>query len=142
MGCELHAAPSLIRKSIEYYKYNKAGSSRPDCHCYCCLKHLTLIYFLFYFYFFLLYSFIMSQKFYPGSARNWFTLDTVTLQNQGQSVSFSGKEGIYAPVEYSFHCQSVTNYLYPLLMPNASNHDLNTSQWRIHFVDFQVKVFF
>ncbi|KAM9856105.1 V-type proton ATPase subunit S1b isoform 2-T2 [Aulostomus maculatus] len=84
-------------------------------------------------------SFAMSQKFYPVSGRNWFTLDSVTLQANGLVGSFIGSRGIYAPAEYSFHCQSVTSFRDALLVPNNTN--TNTTQWRLNFIDFQIQGF-
>ncbi|XP_014328818.1 V-type proton ATPase subunit S1-like [Xiphophorus maculatus] len=78
--------------------------------------------------------FTMSQRFYPVSARNWFTLDSVQMQvrSSGQTASFVGSHGIYAPAEYSFHCQSVGD---ALLAP------VNSTQWKLDFVDFQIQGF-
>ncbi|XP_035501909.1 V-type proton ATPase subunit S1b [Scophthalmus maximus] len=84
-------------------------------------------------------SFAMSQRFYPVSARNWFTLDSVQLQSSGQNASFTGGRGIYAPAEYSFHCQSVSSFQHALLVPTNANP--NTSQWRVNFIDFQIQGF-
>ncbi|XP_074537630.1 V-type proton ATPase subunit S1b [Halichoeres trimaculatus] len=84
-------------------------------------------------------SFSMSQRFYPVSARNWFTLDSVQLQSNGATASFSGRRGIYAPAEYSFHCQSVTSFGDALLVQNSSSG--NASEWRLNFVDFQIQGF-
>lgn len=84
-------------------------------------------------------SFAMSQRFFPVSARNWFTLDTVHLQSNSQAASFSGSHGIYAPAEYSFHCQSVNSFRNALLVPGEATQ--NASQWRLNFVDFQIQGF-
>lgn len=84
-------------------------------------------------------SFAMSQRFYPVSARNWFVLDTVTLQSNNVVASFSGNRSIYAPAEYSFHCQSVNSFRDALLSPLVSTGD--ASQWRVNFVDFQIQGF-
>lgn len=79
----------------------------------------------------------MSQRFYPVSARNWFTLDSVQLQSNGMTASFIGSRGIYAPAEYSYHCQSVgTSDDDALLVLSSSNQ--STSAWKLDFVDFQV----
>lgn len=83
-------------------------------------------------------SFAMSRQFYSVSARNWFTLDWVQLQFSGQTASFIGRWGIYAPAEYSFHCGSVSSFPYALLVPNKTNQ--NTSQWILNFADFQVRI--
>ncbi|XP_054649901.1 V-type proton ATPase subunit S1b [Dunckerocampus dactyliophorus] len=83
--------------------------------------------------------FAMSQRFYPVSARNWFTLDSVQLQSNGITASFIGSRGIYAPAEYSFHCQTVSSFRDALLVPNATNQ--TTSDWRLNFIDFQIQGF-
>ncbi|KAM4611022.1 V-type proton ATPase subunit S1b [Polymixia lowei] len=84
-------------------------------------------------------SFAMSQRFYPVSARNWFSLNTVQLQANGTTASFIGSRNIYAPAEYSFHCESVTSFSDALLSPNNTNP--NTTQWRLNFIDFQIQGF-
>lgn len=83
-------------------------------------------------------SFAMRRQFYPVSARNWFTLDSVQLQSGGLTASFIGSRNIYAPAEYSYHCQSVNSFQDALLVPNNTNQ--NTTQWRLNFIDFQVQL--
>nr|XP_057908354.1 V-type proton ATPase subunit S1b [Doryrhamphus excisus] len=83
--------------------------------------------------------FAMSQRFYPVSARNWFTLDSVQLQSNGSTASFIGSRGIYAPAEYSFHCQTVSSFRDALLVPTTNNQ--TTTDWRLNFVDFQIQGF-
>ncbi|XP_037627843.1 V-type proton ATPase subunit S1-like [Sebastes umbrosus] len=83
--------------------------------------------------------FAMSQRFYPVSARNWSSLDSVTLTSNGLTASFIGSRNIYAPAEYSYHCQSVTSFRDALLVPNNTNS--NTTQWRLNFIDFQIQGF-
>lgn len=80
----------------------------------------------------------MSQRFYPVSARHWFTLDTVELQFNNETAIFNGSRGIYAPTNYSFHCQSVSSFRYPLLVNRAPPTTTNVSLWRLNFIDFQV----
>lgn len=80
----------------------------------------------------------MSQKFYPGSARNWSTLDTVQLQFSTASATFSGNQSMSTPSEYSYHCQSVSSFRDPLLV--MTNSTGNGSLWRLNFVDFQVEL--
>ncbi|XP_029292562.1 V-type proton ATPase subunit S1b [Cottoperca gobio] len=84
-------------------------------------------------------SFSMSRRLYSVSARYWFTLDSVQLQSNGRTASFIGKRNIYAPAEYSFHCQSVTSFRDALLVP--TNADQNTTQWRLNFIDLQIQGF-
>uniref|UniRef100_A0A3P9IR75 ATPase H+ transporting accessory protein 1b n=1 Tax=Oryzias latipes TaxID=8090 RepID=A0A3P9IR75_ORYLA len=84
-------------------------------------------------------SFSMTQRFYPVSARNWFSLDTVELEVGGVSASYVGSRGIYAPAEYSFRCQSVNNFQDALLVRNSTNSSL--SVWSLNFIDFQIQGF-
>ena len=78
----------------------------------------------------------MSQRHYKVSARRWFTLDAVEIEYDGQKATFNGSRNVYAPAEYSYRCQSVTNFRYPLLVPRTSKDPAN--QWRVSFTDFQV----
>lgn len=79
----------------------------------------------------------MSQRFYPGSARNWSTLDSVQLQYNGLSATFLGNRSIHTPAEYSYHCQTVNSFQHPLLVSN--NATGNATNWRLNFIDFQVQ---
>ncbi|MBN3300963.1 VAS1 ATPase, partial [Amia calva] len=84
--------------------------------------------------------FSMSNNFYPVSAREWFTLDTMQIQYSGNQVAtFNASGNIYAPQNYSFHCQSVTSFSYPLLVPKTAN-DLAV-QWAVSFAEFQIQGF-
>uniref|UniRef100_A0A3Q4G0S1 ATPase H+ transporting accessory protein 1b n=1 Tax=Neolamprologus brichardi TaxID=32507 RepID=A0A3Q4G0S1_NEOBR len=87
----------------------------------------------------LISSFSMSKRFYPVSAREWFSLDAVELQFANLSASYIASRDIYAPAEYSFHCQSVANFGDALLHPNTT--DRNSSEWRLNFIDFQIQGF-
>ncbi|CAI5648519.1 unnamed protein product [Oreochromis niloticus] len=84
-------------------------------------------------------SFSMSKRFYSVSAREWFSLDAVELQYFNLSASYIASRDIYAPAEYSFHCQSVANFGDALLRTNTT--DTNSSEWRLNFVDFQIQGF-
>ncbi|KAJ0037164.1 hypothetical protein NL108_018005, partial [Boleophthalmus pectinirostris] len=79
--------------------------------------------------------FAMSQRHYKVSARRWFTLDSVELEYDGTKAIFNGSRNIYAPAEYSYRCESVTNYRWPLLVPRTNKDPAN--QWRVNFQDFQ-----
>lgn len=81
----------------------------------------------------------MSKRFYPVSAREWFSLDAVELLYANLSASYIASRDIYAPAEYSFHCQSVTNFGDKLLHTNAT--DTNSSKWELNFIDFQIQGF-
>ncbi|CAG03849.1 unnamed protein product, partial [Tetraodon nigroviridis] len=88
--------------------------------------------------FFLTSRFVMSQRFYPASARNWFTLEFVELRSNSTTATFSGSRFIYAPAEYSYHCQSVPGSVKDDAMLVLSSTNQSTSAWRLDFVDFQV----
>lgn len=79
----------------------------------------------------------MSQRHYSVSARRWFTLDTVELEYDGTKATFNGSRNIYAPAEYSYRCESVTNFRWPQLVPRSAKDPAN--QWRVSFEDFQVR---
>lgn len=79
-------------------------------------------------------SFFMSRRFYPVSARFWFTLDSVQLRQNAVTGTFSSRF-ITAPAEYSYHCQSVTSLRDPLLTP------INQTTFRLNLVDFQIQGF-
>uniref|UniRef100_A0A3B3ZZ28 Uncharacterized protein n=1 Tax=Periophthalmus magnuspinnatus TaxID=409849 RepID=A0A3B3ZZ28_9GOBI len=80
-------------------------------------------------------SFFMSQRFFPVSARRWFSLDSVQLRQNAVTAAFSSRN-IYAPAEYSYHCQFVSSFRDPLLIPANNN-----GSWRLNFVDFQIQGF-
>ncbi|XP_048033357.1 V-type proton ATPase subunit S1b [Megalobrama amblycephala] len=83
--------------------------------------------------------FSMHKIFFPVSARDWSVMEEVVLEYDGQRAVFNGSRGIYAPAEYSFHCQSVSSVQSPLLVPyNASD---NANQWKLIFTDFQIQAF-
>uniref|UniRef100_A0A8B9MRL0 Uncharacterized protein n=1 Tax=Accipiter nisus TaxID=211598 RepID=A0A8B9MRL0_9AVES len=50
-------------------------------------------------------GFLMTNKFYGGSARNWSTLDSVEIVQDGEKFAKFNVSVISAPAEYSFHCQ-------------------------------------
>uniref|UniRef100_H3D4H8 ATPase H+ transporting accessory protein 1b n=1 Tax=Tetraodon nigroviridis TaxID=99883 RepID=H3D4H8_TETNG len=85
--------------------------------------------------------FVMSQRFYPASARNWFTLEFVELRSNSTTATFSGSRFIYAPAEYSYHCQSVPGSVKDDAMLVLSSTNQSTSAWRLDFVDFQIQGF-
>uniref|UniRef100_A0A672ZPB0 V-type proton ATPase subunit S1-like n=2 Tax=Sphaeramia orbicularis TaxID=375764 RepID=A0A672ZPB0_9TELE len=81
----------------------------------------------------------MSQRYYKVSARRWFTLDIVELEYDGTKATFNGSRNIYAPAEYSYRCELVTSFRWPLLVPRSSKDPSN--QWRVTFEDFQIQGF-
>ncbi|XP_061075954.1 ATPase H+ transporting accessory protein 1a [Conger conger] len=83
--------------------------------------------------------FSMGRRFYRVSAREWFTLDQVELEYDGQTAVFNGSRNIYAPAEFSYHCESVTSFRYALLVPRSTTD--NANQWRVSFTHFQIQGF-
>ncbi|NWS44150.1 VAS1 ATPase, partial [Probosciger aterrimus] len=79
--------------------------------------------------------FLMTNKFYEGSARNWSTLDSVEIVQGGEEFAKFYVSVISAPAEYSSHCQLVgTSNLYPArLIPSneAKNWDVFISRLQI-----------
>lgn len=80
--------------------------------------------------------FIMTNKFYEGSARYWSTLDSVEIEQDEGKIATFNVSVISAPAEYSFHCQLVgTSTLYPArLIPSNSE----ASNWDVFISSFQV----
>ncbi|XP_029911966.1 ATPase H+ transporting accessory protein 1a [Myripristis murdjan] len=83
--------------------------------------------------------FAMSQSHYRVSARRWFTLDAVELVYDGTKAIFNGSRNIYAPAEYSYRCESVSSFQWPVLVPRSSKDP--ATQWRVSFEDFQIQGF-
>ncbi|XP_062991076.1 V-type proton ATPase subunit S1-like [Elgaria multicarinata webbii] len=84
-------------------------------------------------------SFLMSNKFYEGSARNWFTLDFVHIVQDGGPAAIFNVTSISSPVEYSFHCQLVgTSNLYGVtLIPFRGE----TKNLEVVISEFQIQAF-
>uniref|UniRef100_A0A8C8B8V2 Uncharacterized protein n=1 Tax=Otus sunia TaxID=257818 RepID=A0A8C8B8V2_9STRI len=83
-----------------------------------------------------LQRFLMTNKFYGGSARNWSTLDSVEIVQDGEKFAKFNVSVMSAPVEYSFHCQLVgTSNLYPGLHSMLNCTHLST------FLHFQIQGF-
>ncbi|XP_061758844.1 ATPase H+ transporting accessory protein 1a [Nerophis ophidion] len=81
----------------------------------------------------------LSQRHYKVSARRWSTLDSVELEYDSTKATFNGSRSVYAPAEYSYRCQSVTSFQWPLLVPRSPKDPAN--QWRVSFEDFQIQGF-
>ncbi|XP_038637145.1 V-type proton ATPase subunit S1-like [Scyliorhinus canicula] len=83
--------------------------------------------------------FLMRNKFYAGSARNWFRLDFVEIVQDEQNVAMFNVSGISAPQEYSFHCQLVgTSRLYGATFIPANKA---AEAWTITISEFQIQGF-
>ncbi|NWS98176.1 VAS1 ATPase, partial [Mionectes macconnelli] len=83
--------------------------------------------------------FLMTNKFYEGSARQWFTLGSVEIIQDGEKFAKFNVSDISAPAEYSFHCQLVgTSNLYPARLVPANSEAKN---WDIFISRLQIQGF-
>ncbi|KPP61065.1 V-type proton ATPase subunit S1-like [Scleropages formosus] len=79
-------------------------------------------------------TFVMSQRDYKVSARKWFTLDQILLEYDNQNTTLDDTRDIYAPGEYSYHCESVNIFSSAPRTPSAT-------QWMLTFGGFQIQGF-
>ncbi|XP_077001896.1 V-type proton ATPase subunit S1 [Tamandua tetradactyla] len=83
------------------------------------------------------FKFILANRFYPVSARYWFTLERLEIHSNGSIIYFNASQ-VTGPSNYSFHCQYVSslpengNLLVPRTQP---------SLWDLTFQDFQIQAF-
>lgn len=79
----------------------------------------------------------MTNRFYAASARNWSTLDSVEIVQDGEKFAKFNVSGISGPAEYSFHCQLVgTSNLYPArLVPSDE-----AKNWNVFISELQVSM--
>ncbi|KAM7128050.1 LOW QUALITY PROTEIN: V-type proton ATPase subunit S1-like [Ciconia maguari] len=83
--------------------------------------------------------FLMTNKFYGGSARNWSTLNSVEIVQDGEKFAKFNASVISAPAEYSFHCQLVgTSNLYPARLIPSNNEAKN---WDVFISRLQIQGF-
>ncbi|KAM6146927.1 V-type proton ATPase subunit S1 [Phoenicopterus ruber ruber] len=83
--------------------------------------------------------FLMTNKFYGGSARNWSTLDSVEIVQDGEKFAKFNVSVISAPAEYSFHCQLVgTSNRYPARLIPSNNEAKN---WDVFISRLQIQGF-
>ncbi|NXF36107.1 VAS1 ATPase, partial [Nyctibius bracteatus] len=83
--------------------------------------------------------FLMTNKFYGGSARNWSNLDSVEIVQDGEKFAKFNVSVISAPAEYSFHCQLVgTSNLYPARLIPSNNEAKN---WDVLISRLQIQGF-
>ncbi|XP_033019409.1 V-type proton ATPase subunit S1-like [Lacerta agilis] len=84
-------------------------------------------------------SFLMSNKYYVGSAREWFTLDFVHIKQDNKETAIFTAPSISGPAEYSFHCQLVgtSNHYGATLTPYNSAAKV----WQVVISEFQIQAF-
>ncbi|XP_070319049.1 V-type proton ATPase subunit S1 isoform X2 [Odocoileus virginianus] len=83
------------------------------------------------------FKFTLANRFYPVSARHWFTLENLEIHSNG-SVAYFNASQVTGPSIYSFHCEHVSseNKDGNLLVP-----DTQPSLWQMTFRDFQIQAF-
>ncbi|XP_032702161.1 V-type proton ATPase subunit S1 [Lontra canadensis] len=83
------------------------------------------------------FRFILANRFYPVSARHWFTMEHLEIHSNG-SVAYFNASRVTGPSVYSFHCEYVSslskngNLLVARLQP---------SLWQLTLQDFQIQAF-
>ncbi|NXX90471.1 VAS1 ATPase, partial [Centropus bengalensis] len=83
--------------------------------------------------------FLMTNKFYGVSARNWSTLDSVEIVQDEEKFAKFNVSVISAPAEYSFHCQLVgTSNLYPARLIPSNDEATN---WGVFISGLQIQGF-
>ncbi|KAK2506563.1 hypothetical protein MC885_019840 [Smutsia gigantea] len=80
------------------------------------------------------FKFILANRFYPVSARHWFTMERLEIHSNG-SVAYFNASQVTGPSIYSFHCEYVSSLSENgnLLVPQAQ-----PSLWQVSLQDFQV----
>lgn len=78
--------------------------------------------------------FTLVNRFYPVSARHWFTMERLEIHSNG-SVAYFNVSQITGPSIYSFHCQYVSSLSSQgsILVP-----DTQPFLWQMTLEDFQV----
>ncbi|XP_054844809.1 V-type proton ATPase subunit S1-like isoform X2 [Eublepharis macularius] len=83
--------------------------------------------------------FVMTNRFYGGSARNWLTLDYVEIVQDNETAATFNVSMISSPVEYSFRCQLVgTSSQYGAMLIPGNDA---AKSWEIVISDFQIQAF-
>nr|KAF6491778.1 ATPase H+ transporting accessory protein 1 [Molossus molossus] len=83
------------------------------------------------------FKFTLMNRFYPVSARHWFTMERLEIHSNG-SVAYFNVSEITGPSIYSFHCQYVSSQSKKgsLLVPATQPF-----HWQMTLQDFQIQAF-
>ncbi|XP_012613627.1 V-type proton ATPase subunit S1 [Microcebus murinus] len=83
------------------------------------------------------FKFILANRFYPVSARQWFTMERLEIHGNG-SVAYFNASQVTGPSIYSFHCEYVSSESKKgsLLVPRTQ-----PSLWMLTLQDFQIQAF-
>ncbi|NP_001088258.1 ATPase, H+ transporting, lysosomal accessory protein 1, gene 1 S homeolog [Xenopus laevis] len=85
--------------------------------------------------------FVMTNQFYPGSARHWFKLESVQIIPDGDESRTAVFNTTYAsvPAEYSYHCQQIgSSSLYGEQLIRSNSQ---AGRWDIFISEFQIQGF-
>nr|KAF6359492.1 ATPase H+ transporting accessory protein 1 [Myotis myotis] len=83
------------------------------------------------------FKFTLVNRFYPVSARHWFTMERLEIHSNG-SVAYFNVSQITGPSIYSFHCQYVSSLSNKgsILVP-----DTQPFLWQMTLEEFQIQAF-
>ncbi|KAM6143582.1 V-type proton ATPase subunit S1 [Erethizon dorsatum] len=83
------------------------------------------------------FKFILANRSYPVSARDWFTMERLEIHSNGSITTFNASQ-VTGPSIYSFRCEYVSsnNRMGNLLVPRTE-----PSLWHITLKDFQIQAF-
>lgn len=83
------------------------------------------------------FKFILANRFYPVSARHWFTMERLEIHSNN-SVAYFNASQVTGPSIYSFHCEYVSSLSKNgnLLVARAQ-----PSLWQMTLQDFQIQAF-
>ncbi|EDL84980.1 ATPase, H+ transporting, lysosomal accessory protein 1, isoform CRA_b [Rattus norvegicus] len=82
------------------------------------------------------FKFILASRFYPVSARYWFTMERLEIHSNGSVAHFNVSQ-VTGPSIYSFHCEYVSSLSKKgsLLVTNVP------SLWQMTLHNFQIQAF-
>ncbi|XP_053436623.1 V-type proton ATPase subunit S1 [Nycticebus coucang] len=83
------------------------------------------------------FKFILANRFYPVSARKWFTMEHLEIHSNGSVVYFNASQ-VTGPSIYSFHCKYVSSDSKKGSLLVARTQP---SSWEVTLHDFQIQAF-
>ncbi|XP_042540061.1 V-type proton ATPase subunit S1-like [Dipodomys spectabilis] len=83
------------------------------------------------------FKFILTNRFYPVSARRWFAMERLEIHTNDSATHFNASQ-VTGPSLYSFHCGYVSSLRkYGSLLVAAKEPSL----WQVTLKDFQIQAF-
>lgn len=83
------------------------------------------------------FKFVLANRFYPVSARHWFTMERLEIHSNGSVVYFNASQ-VTGPSIYSFHCEYVSSLAQDGSLLVARTQP---SLWQMTLHDFQIQAF-